>query len=92
MPTKRVEARKTKRVAANETGPDEEREQGGATPGEDGWKNRLPQRSTLQPHLRLSLRGSVERQAQPEPDRLDKPEPVRKTDRYAIEPASIKDR
>ena len=74
MPTKRVEVRRTKGVAANETGPDEEREQGGVTPGEVGWKNRLPQRSTLRPHLRLSLRGSVERQAQPEPDRLNKPD------------------
>ena len=82
MPTKRVEARRTKGVAANGTGPDEEREQGGVTLGEVGWKNRLPQRSTLRPHLRLSLRGSVERQDQLEPDQLNKHEPISETDRY----------
>ena len=84
----KVEARRTKGVAANGTGPDKEREQGEATPGEVGWKNRLPQRLTLRPYLRLSLRGSVERQAQPEPDRLNKPEPVSEMNRYAGEQPS----
>ena len=88
MPTRRVETRRTEGVAANEIGPDEEREQGGVTVGEVGWKNRLPQTSTLCPHLRLSFRGSVERQAQPELDRLYKPETVRETDRYAGEQPS----
>ena len=30
MPTEKVEARRTRRVTTNGTGPDEEREQGGA--------------------------------------------------------------
>ena len=76
MPTEKVEARRTKGVAANGTESDEEREQRGATPEGAGRKNRQLETSTLRPHLRLSLRGSVERQAQPEPDRLNKPDTV----------------
>ena len=82
MPTEKVEACRTKGVAANGTEPDEEREQGGATPERVGRKNRQLETSTLRPYLKLSLRGSVERQAQPELDRLNKAEPVNETDRY----------
>ena len=88
MPTEKVEARKTKGVTANGTGPDEEREQGGATLEGAGRKDWQPETLTLRPHLRLSLRGNVERQAQSEPDWLNKPEPVSETDRYAGEQPS----
>jgi hypothetical protein len=81
MPKEEVEVRRTRGVVASGTGPDEEREQGGATPEGAGWKDRLPQTLTLRSNLKLSLRGSVERQAQLEPDRLNKLEPVSETDR-----------
>ena len=73
--------RRTRGVAANGTGPDEVREQGGATPRGVGWKDRLPRTLTLRSNLKLRLRGSVERQAQLEPDRLNKPKPINETDR-----------
>ena len=56
MPTERVEARRTKGVAANGTEPDEEREQGGTMLEGAGWKDRLLQTLTPRSNLKLSLR------------------------------------
>ena len=67
-----------RRVATNRTKPDEERERGGVTPEGAGWKDRLPWRLTLRSDLKLSLRGSVERQAQPDLNRLNKRIDIRK--------------
>ena len=64
-----------RRVAANGIGPGKEHDRGGVTPEGAGWKDWLPWRLTLRSDLKLSLRGSVERQAQLDPDRLNKPEP-----------------
>ena len=48
-------AHRTKGVATNGTGPDEEREQGEATPEGAGRKDRQPETLTLQPETLSTL-------------------------------------
>ena len=63
-----VKKHRTGGVMERETRPDTEREQGVKTPREAearNWQSRS--------NLKLSLRGSVEKQAQHGPDRLNKP-------------------
>ena len=62
-----VKKHRTSGVVERETGPDKEREQGVKTPREAEARNQQSRSN-----LKLSLRGSVERQAQHGPDRLNK--------------------